>query len=520
MTRGYPRGAGYSAGRGAVAAAATAGGRSAISSSFAAFAARLPRKIPPPSPAAVAGGVIAGIAGGLLYNYFNGEETPAAVPPVVPPRFAPNSALTRVDYACRGLTWPQPTRGPVPYYSHVTYTIATNSIGCGNSLGTRGPHTIYPTIETRDAASTNWGIVRDHNLVVGPGRYMYGGFIEEVRVNGIPGTQYWMTYHLQNNTPASQPSGFRRGNTPMPGQSAPRDFTDRDGRNRSRVRPMPSVADRAVQGVRPLREHHGRGFGIIIGAPAAGAPPRSSGVTPRAGNAATGGDRAPPIVEPGPTPGTVVINIPIPDASTRPDSPTRPGVRPRYPATPREEPRAVPRPGTIVHPMTPFPGREIKGHATKRTMDLIANTVGQFGEAIDMTRCFMYASGNTYTDSRGREKVIPKSQWIDALGALAFGSATFSGHRGSARTIKARWSESTDEGLVTPSGKVLSWGDVGTRLAQCLITNHFEDMEIALRGKVTQSLASKGGLEIGPLGVESLLNALQGETPYGGTFNV
>lgn len=168
----------------------------------------------------------------------------------------------------------------------------------------------------------------------------------------------------------------------------------------------------------------------------------------------------------------------------------------------------------VINPMVP--GLEVKAHASHATMRVIQMTAGQLGEAFDMTRCFMYATGNTYTTRSGAEKVIPKWQWSAALAEIA-GQQPY----GNKLRKHRRYTKYRDGAFVAADGKrVLSSQEVGTRLASCLLWEQAQDIAIAKGSQKLQGAANKFGLHAGPLGVQSIYQALQGEMMYEGLFDL
>lgn len=160
--------------------------------------------------------------------------------------------------------------------------------------------------------------------------------------------------------------------------------------------------------------------------------------------------------------------------------------------------------------------REIKNAASAKTSAIINSTIGFLGEGFDMTRCFLGAVGNTYTTRDGKEKVIPKWQWASAMGDLSGGKTVISkGNR-------------TPQGVVFRDGvfinraqnRIITPEQAGERLAKCLLLNALEDLYFGIRGQAVGRLARNYGFAAGPLGLDSLWQLSQGDTPYEGLFDL
>lgn len=173
-----------------------------------------------------------------------------------------------------------------------------------------------------------------------------------------------------------------------------------------------------------------------------------------------------------------------------------------------------PETGAPAIPMTPGP--ELKLSGSPGIVQLINKTIGQFGEAIDVTRCFMYATGNTYKTKSGLEKTIPKWRWREALIGLSNKSGrpiNFSPKR------ERGYSVNRDGNILTASGDILTPTDVAARLAQCLVVNELTDRMIAAQSKILSAMGKDLGLTVGPLGVQSIFQAATGNAPYEGVYD-
>jgi len=174
--------------------------------------------------------------------------------------------------------------------------------------------------------------------------------------------------------------------------------------------------------------------------------------------------------------------------------------------------------GTVAA-MAPAP-TEIKTRASAATMKVISQSLGRLGEGFDATRCFMFAFGNTYVTRSGVEKTIPKWQWRTAILDLA-GQAPVKMSRGGGQFgRRSGFSEYVDGNIITADGRVMTGEDVGRRLIQCLVANEVEDFIIGQKSKLITSGGRAVGLTAGPLGAESLLGLIGGETPYEGLMSI
>lgn len=166
--------------------------------------------------------------------------------------------------------------------------------------------------------------------------------------------------------------------------------------------------------------------------------------------------------------------------------------------------------GEVTSPMGP-PRTEMKTEATELVMQLISRTIGRTGEGIDVVRCIMFATGNTYR-SRGVEKAIPKWRWAEAVASL-IGAGPYQIGQRTVSTVRGT-------NILTPDGRLLSPQQVAARLIRCLVSNEIEDRVI---GAISHQLAQAGGdmfLTAGPFGIESILAAANGDMPYSGAFDL
>lgn len=168
---------------------------------------------------------------------------------------------------------------------------------------------------------------------------------------------------------------------------------------------------------------------------------------------------------------------------------------------------AVTTDGEVIHPMTPM--REVKTAAAPALYRMIMNTVGGIGEAIDVTRCFVYATGNTYVGRDGAERAVPKWRWLEAMEALVSGDQSLTAIRRK-KTVSVR----VGSNIVTPDGRILTPEDVGRRLAGCLAANAAEDAIIGIHGQTVLKMQRDLRLTAGPFGFESLYGAALGGVPY------
>lgn len=160
---------------------------------------------------------------------------------------------------------------------------------------------------------------------------------------------------------------------------------------------------------------------------------------------------------------------------------------------------------------------ELKLQMTGRGYYIARSIISQMGEAIDVTRCLMFATGNTYFTRRGVEKVIPKWRWQGALEALR--PAHVESH-GFAQTGPRVHSVLRGNNVITGAGKVLTPKDVSERLVKCLVLNFVGDRIIAQGSRALRSMGIDIGLTAGPFGVESLVEAARGGVPYDGALRL
>lgn len=163
-------------------------------------------------------------------------------------------------------------------------------------------------------------------------------------------------------------------------------------------------------------------------------------------------------------------------------------------------------------------GPEVKMQVSAAVAGIINATLGQFGEAVDLTRCVLYATGNTYFDARGREMVIPRSEWFAAIAMMAGVGRSVRTDRGNVRN---RFAVHDARGFVTQDRRRITHAQAGYRLTQCVVTNWLQDMEQGLRSGLQARMQADMGLVAGPLTATTVIDWLQSGNPaYSGSLDL
>jgi len=172
--------------------------------------------------------------------------------------------------------------------------------------------------------------------------------------------------------------------------------------------------------------------------------------------------------------------------------------------------------GQAIHVAPTYPIHEGKHWASTQMVKFINTWFGAGGEAIDLMRCLLFATGHTYKDASGKERVIPRSQWGEVYGTERVRWAQN-------KSVRVDGAEAMSNRFLEPKrdrrdayGNVLTPRAMGTRAAECLFMNWLTDGLIAAHGRSAAAMARDIRINLGPLGVESQIGMMRGDPAYAG----
>lgn len=145
-------------------------------------------------------------------------------------------------------------------------------------------------------------------------------------------------------------------------------------------------------------------------------------------------------------------------------------------------------PLVLTHPLSKGP--EVKTASDTAFAQMVNVFFSKGGEAIDYTRCFLGGLGFTYLDRSGRERVIPRDQWGEAIRRYQDGTAS---------KYYPRLNDPN-----RPAAQLIG---------QCLLMDMVQDSIYAQRSQTLNAM-QRDMFVPGPLGVDSLLKVMSGEIPY------